>query len=192
VWLAGWLAWQLPSGCRRRACPQSHAAPSLTPALARPPPPRPPLQPQERAEEKLQALLALYANCPTAASQYVVLLVTVEFAKSSRALAQSLLPSLRGKADEWVKAWKLPDQQARDLYLALAAFMKVGPGAFGGAAGLGCAGLGGWGAPRLGSWCIGLACWRVCFFCRAAGPRVAECGSYARHGSCKGIGTSGW
>jgi hypothetical protein len=84
-----------------------------------------PAQPQERADEKLQALLCLYANCPTPASQYVVLLVSIEFAKSSRALAQSLLPSLKGKAEEWVKAWKLPEQQARDLYLALAAFMKV-------------------------------------------------------------------
>lgn len=81
--------------------------------------------PQERGAEKLQALLSLYANCPTAASQYVVLVVTVEFAKANKALAQVLLPSLKGKAEEWVKAWKLPDLQARDLFLALASFMKV-------------------------------------------------------------------
>lgn len=57
---------------------------------------------------------------------------------------QSLLPSLRGKAEELVKAWKLPEQQARDLYLALASFMKVRrrPGMLGAVAGVAGAGIG--------------------------------------------------
>ena len=32
---------------------------------------------------------------------------------------------IRGKAEQWVLQWGLPDVQARELYLSLAALVKV-------------------------------------------------------------------
>lgn len=44
---------------------------------------------------KLNGLLALYSNCPTAPARYMVLLQTLEFAKQSKALAALLVPAVR-------------------------------------------------------------------------------------------------
>jgi len=82
----------------------------------------------ERAEERLAALVNLYNVCPTAASQHAVLATALEYARGGgRALAAALLPAVRGRAEQWVRAWKLPDAQARELFIACAAlFAAVG------------------------------------------------------------------
>jgi translation initiation factor 3 subunit M len=55
----------------------------------------------------------------------MVLQQTLEFAKQSRQLAALLVPVVKGKADEWKRVWNLKPSMALELYLQLAAIMKV-------------------------------------------------------------------
>lgn len=82
-------------------------------------------QPEVAGEAKLNGLLALYGNCSTAPARYMVLLQTLEFAKQSKQLAALLVPVVKGKADEWKRVWGLKPSMALELYLQLAALMKV-------------------------------------------------------------------
>lgn len=82
-------------------------------------------QPEVAGEVKLNGLLSLYTNCATAPARYMVLLATLEFAKQSKALATLLVPVVKGKAEEWKRVWGLKPSMASELYLQLAALMKV-------------------------------------------------------------------
>ncbi|WIA18483.1 hypothetical protein OEZ85_009938 [Tetradesmus obliquus] len=82
-------------------------------------------QPEVAGEAKLNGLLALYSSCSTAPARYMVLLQTLEFAKQSKQLAALLVPVVRGKAEEWRRTWGLKPSMAIELYLQLAALMKV-------------------------------------------------------------------
>ncbi|KAF6262353.1 hypothetical protein COO60DRAFT_649925 [Scenedesmus sp. NREL 46B-D3] len=82
-------------------------------------------QPEVAGEAKLNGLLALYSSCSTAPARYMVLLQTLEFAKHSKQLAALLVPVVKGKAEEWKRSWGLKPSMAIELYLQLAALMKV-------------------------------------------------------------------
>lgn len=82
-------------------------------------------QPDVAGEVKLNGLLTLYSNAQTAPARYMVLLQTLEFAKQSKQLAALLAPVVKGKADEWNRVWNLKPSMAIELYLQLAALMKV-------------------------------------------------------------------
>lgn len=70
----------------------------------------------DKAEERLAALVNLYNVCPYTQAQHAVLSAAIEYAKGSRQLAAALLPSIRSRVDEWVKQWKLTDAQVRRFW----------------------------------------------------------------------------
>lgn len=79
----------------------------------------------ERADERLASLLNLYSMCSQPQAAYSVLMVIVEYAKKSQKLSVGLGPSVKGRAEELVRNWKLSEDQARALYLTFAGLFKV-------------------------------------------------------------------
>ncbi|PNW79493.1 hypothetical protein CHLRE_09g417200v5 [Chlamydomonas reinhardtii] len=81
------------------------------------------VQSEERAEERMNALLALYGivAAQPAAQRAVLLAAAAYAAKSSGKCRSAFCAAVRGKASRWVAEWKLAPVDARQLYLALAA-----------------------------------------------------------------------
>ncbi|KXZ45351.1 hypothetical protein GPECTOR_55g257 [Gonium pectorale] len=96
---------------------QASAAATLTAAL---------VQSDERAEDRLTALLMLYgilAEQP--AGQRAVLLAAAAYAaRNASKCRTAFCAAVRGKAPRWVSEWGLAPAEARQLYLALAAAMR--------------------------------------------------------------------
>ncbi|EFJ48655.1 hypothetical protein VOLCADRAFT_109764 [Volvox carteri f. nagariensis] len=83
-------------------------------------------QSDERAEERLTALLSLYGILSSQpAAQLAVLLATAGYAARNSAKCRATFCSaVRGKAQRWVAQWQLGPSESRQLYLALAAAMR--------------------------------------------------------------------
>eukprot|EP00195_Chlamydomonas_chlamydogama_P009753 CAMPEP_0202900434 /NCGR_PEP_ID=MMETSP1392-20130828/11639_1 /ASSEMBLY_ACC=CAM_ASM_000868 /TAXON_ID=225041 /ORGANISM="Chlamydomonas chlamydogama, Strain SAG 11-48b" /LENGTH=420 /DNA_ID=CAMNT_0049586817 /DNA_START=80 /DNA_END=1342 /DNA_ORIENTATION=- len=79
----------------------------------------------ERADERLAALLNLYGVTSGVVVQYPVLLALSEFARKSPKLATNLAVHVRGRVEEWIKSWGLSDAQARELYITIALLVKA-------------------------------------------------------------------
>ncbi|GLC58832.1 hypothetical protein PLESTB_001405900 [Pleodorina starrii] len=83
-------------------------------------------QSDERAEERLTALLSLYGIISSQPSaQLAVLLAAAAFAARNSAKCRATFSAaVRGKAQRWVTQWKLGPAESRQLFLALAAAMR--------------------------------------------------------------------
>lgn len=82
-------------------------------------------QADERAEERLHALLSLYGVTSRPEVQLPVLLTAAEYARNNTRLASLMTSVIKGRSEQWVTQWALTDAQARELYLALAALVKA-------------------------------------------------------------------
>ncbi|GIL92517.1 hypothetical protein Vretimale_19311 [Volvox reticuliferus] len=83
-------------------------------------------QSDDRAEERLTALLSLYGILSSQPSaQLAVLLATAGYAaRNSAKCRATFCTAVRGKAQRWVALWSLGPAESRQLYLALAAAMR--------------------------------------------------------------------
>lgn len=79
----------------------------------------------DRAEERLTALLNLHGITSRPEVQLPTLVATTEYARRHPRLANILTAWARGKPEQWVTQWALTDAQSRELYLALAALVKA-------------------------------------------------------------------
>ncbi|GFH05894.1 PCI domain-containing protein, partial [Haematococcus lacustris] len=83
------------------------------------------LQVDERAEERLGALLNLYGALQAHhTEQRKVLLAAADYARRGPRLAAMLVPAVRGKSNDWVAQWGLDEAQTRELLIALATLVK--------------------------------------------------------------------
>lgn len=82
----------------------------------------------ERAEDRLNALMSLYGILAQPAAQMAVLLATAAYAAKNAAKCRSAFSvAVRGKGPRWVAQWKLSPADARKLYLSLAAALRGAP-----------------------------------------------------------------
>ncbi|GFR42913.1 hypothetical protein Agub_g3912 [Astrephomene gubernaculifera] len=82
----------------------------------------------DHAEERLTALMSLYGILAGGQQQLAVLLAAARFAaRNANKCRSAFSAAVRGKAPRLVSDWKLGPQEARGLYLALAAALRGAP-----------------------------------------------------------------
>lgn len=79
----------------------------------------------DHAELRLSAVLNLYGVTSRPEVQLPVLMAAAEYAQQQPRLANMMAAMVKGCSEQWVGQWNLPEAQARNLYLALAALVKA-------------------------------------------------------------------